>query len=236
MLLDLIQSGFDRSLLIQVLLSLPMIILALCVHETAHGWVAYKLGDPTARNLGRLSLNPLKHLDLLGFLAMMTIGIGWAKPVPINARNFSNPRVGMALSGIAGPISNLLMGFICILLYAVTWTVTVIVGDSPAVGMLEIVQMLFFVGAVINFSLAIFNLIPVPPFDGSRFIYIFLPTKWYFKVMKYERYTGLVLIGILLVLSHFGINPISIVVQFLIDLILSALQVPIYFLLTAILG
>lgn len=236
MLLDLIQSGFDRSLLIQVLLSLPMIILALCVHETAHGWVAYKLGDPTARNLGRLSLNPLKHLDLWGFLAMMTIGIGWAKPVPINARNFSNPRVGMALSGIAGPVSNLLMGFICILLYAVTWTVTVIVGDSPAVGMLEVVQMLFFVGTVINFSLAIFNLIPVPPFDGSRFIYILLPAKWYFKVMKYERYTGLVLIGILLVLSHFGINPISIVVQFLIDLILSALQVPIYFLLTAILG
>lgn len=236
MLLDLIQSGFDRNVLIQLLLSLPVIILALCVHETAHGWVAYKLGDPTAKNLGRLSLNPFKHLDLFGFLAMLTIGIGWAKPVPINARNFQNPRVGMALSGIAGPVSNLVMGFISILLYAVAWTISVIVGDSPVALALEILQMLFYIGGLLNFSLAIFNLIPVPPFDGSRFIYIFLPTKWYFKVMKYERYTGLVLIAILLILSHFGINPISIVVRFMINLILSALQVPIYMLLNVILG
>ena len=236
MLLDLIQSGFDRSLLIQMLLCLPMIILALCVHETAHGWVAYKLGDPTARNLGRLTLNPLKHLDPMGFLAMLIIGIGWAKPVPINARNFSNPRVGMALSGIAGPISNLVLGFICALLHAIALSITIIVGEGPAAGVLSILYLMFYIGAVINFSLAIFNLIPVPPFDGSRFIYVFLPTKWYFKVMQYERYSGLVLIGILLVLSHFNINPIATVVEFLLRLILPALQVPIYFIMTAILG
>lgn len=236
MLLDLIQSGFDRNYLIQILLSLPVIILALCVHETAHGWVAYKLGDPTAKNLGRLTLNPLKHLDPIGFLAMLIIGIGWARPVPINTRNFKNPRVGMALSGIAGPVSNFIMGLVSILLYVVTWTIAVIVGQHQAALALEILEMFFYISALLNFSLAIFNLIPVPPFDGSRFAYILLPTKWYFKVMKYERYTGLIIIAVLLVLSHFGINPISIVVGFIIDVILTVCQIPVSLILAAFFG
>ena len=219
MLLSLLESGFDRDVLIQLLLSLPIIVFALSVHETAHGWVAYKLGDPTARNLGRLTLNPFKHLNLFGFLSMLIAGIGWANPVPINARNFKNPRVGMALSGIAGPVSNFVIAVVSYVGFMMTqFIVLLATGTSEAPHILvDILLMFLYLSAYLNFSLAIFNLIPVPPFDGSRFLFIFLPTKWYFKVMQYERYTGLVLIVALMVLSRFGIHPVAWVVQLLMN-------------------
>ena len=104
--------GGGREGLITALLCLPVILFSLSFHEAAHGYVAYKLGDPTARNLGRLTLNPMKHLDPFGALAMLLIGFGWAKPVPIVARNFKNPRWGMGISAIAGPVSNLILGIV----------------------------------------------------------------------------------------------------------------------------
>ena len=218
MLLTLLYEGFSRNALISVLLSLPVIVLSLCLHETAHGWVAYKLGDPTARNLGRLTLNPLKHLDPIGFLFMLLFGIGWAKPVPINTRNFKNPRVGMALSGIAGPISNLLLGLLGMILSVVTMVICYLAGIDPDTNVWITVLLLFLdVLAFMNVALAVFNLIPVPPFDGSRFAYVFLPTKWYFKVMQYERFTGIAIMIIIFILSRIGLNPISIVVYFILD-------------------
>ncbi|MBO5841800.1 MAG: site-2 protease family protein [Clostridia bacterium] len=218
MLLTLLYEGFSRNALISVLLSLPVIVLSLCLHETAHGWVAYKLGDPTARNLGRLTLNPLKHLDPMGFLFMLLFGIGWAKPVPINTRNFKNPRVGMALSGIAGPISNLLLGLLGMILSVVTMVICYLAGIDPDTNVWITVLLLFLdVLAFMNVALAVFNLIPVPPFDGSRFAYVFLPTKWYFKVMQYERFTGIAIMIIIFILSRIGLNPISIVVYFILD-------------------
>ena len=218
MLLTLLYEGFSRNALISVLLSLPVIVLSLCLHETAHGWVAYKLGDPTARNLGRLTLNPLKHLDPMGFLFMLLFGIGWAKPVPINTRNFKNPRVGMALSGIAGPLSNLLLGLLGMILYVVTFVLCVLNQVDPqAVTWIRVLLSFLEVLAYLNVALAVFNLIPVPPFDGSRFAYVFLPTKWYFKVMQYERYTGIIIMVVIFVLSRIGYNPISIVVNFILD-------------------
>ena len=184
MLLSLLSEGFSRDALISVLLSLPVIVLSLCLHETAHGWVAYKLGDPTARNLGRLTLNPLKHLDPIGFIFMLLFGIGWAKPVPINTRHFKNPRVGMALSGIAGPVSNLLLGFLGMALYVLTVVICIVAGVDPwAIVWIKVLLLFLDALAFLNIALAVFNLIPVPPFDGSRFAYVFLPTKWYFKVM-----------------------------------------------------
>ncbi len=216
MLLSLLSEGFSRDALISVLLSLPVIVLSLCLHETAHGWVAYKLGDPTAKNLGRLTLNPLKHLDPIGFIFMLLFGIGWAKPVPINTRHFKNPRVGMALSGIAGPISNLLLGFLGMVLYVLTIVICVVAGVDPwAITWTTVLLLFLEVLAFMNIALAVFNLIPVPPFDGSRFAYVFLPAKWYFKVMQYERYTGIVIMVIIFILSRIGYNPISIVVDFI---------------------
>lgn len=216
MLLTLLSEGFSRDALISVLLSLPVIVLSLSLHETAHGWVAYKLGDPTAHNLGRLTLNPLKHLDPIGFIFMLLFGIGWAKPVPINTRHFKNPRVGMALSGIAGPISNLLLGFLGMLLYVLTIVICVVAGVDPwAIVWTKVLLLFLDVLAFMNIALAVFNLIPVPPFDGSRFAYVFLPTKWYFKVMQYERYTGIAIMAIIFILSRIGYNPISIVVNFI---------------------
>jgi len=203
--------------IIQLLLSVPVILLSLSVHEAAHAFVAYKLGDPTARNLGRLTLNPFKHINPFGFISMLVIGIGWANPVPINTRNFKNPRKGMMLSALAGPVSNLLLGIIFCLLEGFAQTFNYY---QMYMGHYQDFMFWFsfslwaitYIGAVLNFALAIFNLIPAPPFDGSRIFFYFLPKNWYFKVMRYEQYIGLGIILVLVVLSRFfNISPVSFV-------------------------
>jgi Zn-dependent protease len=217
-----------------LLLSLPVVLLALTVHETAHGYVAYKLGDTTARDLGRLTLNPLKHLNPLGFLSMLIVGFGWANPVPINTRNFKNPRVGMAIAGIAGPVSNFLIAAVSLFLSMLLQFILILSGVEQPHILIEVLDMFLFMSTYLNLALAVFNLIPVPPFDGSRFAYVFLPTKWYFKVMEYERITGIVLIVILMLLSRIGISPVSIVVEFLMNLMGTLFALPLNLILNAI--
>ena len=198
-----------------MLLSMPVMLMALSVHESAHGYAAYKLGDPTARNLGRITLNPVKHFDLFGFLSMLVFHIGWAKPVPINARYFKKPRRDMAITGAAGPLSNVCLALIhlAILRIVMIFITNAVLGGRITSELwmivLSLIVYLLYMGVIMNIVLAIFNLIPIPPFDGSRIFYAFLPPKWYFGVMKYEQYIMIGCIIFLFLLSRLGINPLA---------------------------
>ena len=198
-----------------MLLSLPVMLMALSVHESAHGYAAYKLGDPTAHSLGRITLNPVKHFDLFGFLSMLIFHIGWAKPVPVNARYFKNPRRDFAIVGAAGPLSNICLALIhllilrLVMIYATNSVVNGTLTEGVWMTVLALVAYLLYMGVAMNIILAIFNLIPIPPFDGSRIFYAFLPPKWYFGVMKYERYIMLGCIILFFLMSNMGINPLA---------------------------
>ena len=208
MLSTLLSGNTDmRSFLIELLLSLPIIFLVISVHETAHGYVAYKLGDPTAKNLGRLTLNPLKHIDPFGFASMILVGYGWATPVPINTRYFKNPRRDMALSGAAGPVSNLLLAivFAVLLKLSITFVPGFIYSSETNVRVYMILVTFLSMGVNYNVAFAVFNMLPIPPFDGSRILYVFLPPKYYFGIMKYERYIA---IGLLFLLILGVLDPV----------------------------
>ncbi len=217
-MLNSILNGNIQSFLITFLLSLPIVLLALSLHETAHGYVASRLGDPTARSLGRLTLNPAKHIDPIGFICMALLGFGWAKPVPVNTRYFKKPKRDMALTAAAGPISNILLAFV----FAILLRVEVELGPRFVSSQLtyNIYMWLYIfleLGVRLNITLAVFNLIPIPPFDGSRIFLTLLPSDLYFKVMKYERYLYFALLALL----FFGVldRPIDYVTNLFMNLI-----------------
>ncbi len=224
MLLSLLTSSNPKDSIAILLLSLPVILIALVFHEVAHGFVAWKCGDSTAYNLGRLTLNPKNHLDPIGFFCMLIFGFGWAKPVPINTRNFRNPKRGMALSALAGPVANLCLGVISALLYGFFWALGSYLLNTigPNAFWFKFVDwtvLLFMLGAFYNFFFMIFNLIPVPPFDGSRIALTFLPTNIYFRIMRYERQIMFGILIALLVLSNLGFSPFGWVAEKLTELI-----------------
>lgn len=170
------------------------VIIALPVHECAHAFVANRLGDPTAKNNGRITLNPFRHLDLIGTICLLFTGIGWAKPVPINPYNFKNPKAGMAISSAAGPLSNFLLAVLS-MVFEKVFFYAAISANSEALSM---VASVFSYMAIINISLAIFNMLPVPPFDGSRIVSYFLPQQTYFNLMRYEKYIYIAVLAVLL--------------------------------------
>ena len=201
------------------IIRLIIVLFALTVHEVAHGYAAYKMGDPTARAFGRLSLNPLKHLDPIGFLCMLLFRFGWARPVPINTRYFKNPRRGMAISALAGPLANVALSFIAILLmriYMALLTPNLMALDTEFKYNLAILVLDFLIQfASLNLYLGLFNLIPVPPLDGSRILFVILPDKYYFGIMKYERYIQIALL--LLLYTGLLSGPLSMAFNFVYD-------------------
>ena len=193
MLFDLIRGGHSMlEILAGVFASLFVVFCTLPFHEYAHALVATKLGDQTARLSGRLSLNPMRHIDPLGALMIVLVGFGYAKPVPVNPRNFKNPKVGMALTALAGPCANLLMAIVFLLLKNI---ILLFPTSNPIVLALAY---FFIFAASINIGLAVFNLLPIPPLDGSRILQLIIPTKYYFKFLQYERYVVIVVFVLLL--------------------------------------
>ncbi len=195
MLIDLFRSGFDKFSVVQILLLIPVILISLSVHEYAHGYAAMKLGDNTARNLGRLSLNPLSHIDPVGFVFLLLFGFGWAKPVPVNMRNVKKGRFGFLAVALAGPFSNIILA----LLGAVVFNLFIVVESYVSISeTLSLVIYLFFAIFVqLNVTYSVFNMIPVPPLDGSRIITAIIPRRFAEWVFRYERFIQIILIILL---------------------------------------
>lgn len=211
-LIRLLMAGAaPRDVIPGMIFTVIVVLFSLSLHETAHGWMACKLGDKTAKYMGRLTLDPRKHLDPIGTVCMLLFGFGWAKPVPVNSRYFKKPRRDMALTAAAGPVSNLLLSFLSCLVFLVILAFSdsaaaffyygfagdAIMNASVWQKILALLSQLFYYSHKLNLYLAIFNLIPIPPLDGSRILFIFLPDKIYFGLMKYERIISLALLILL---------------------------------------
>ncbi|MCD8143330.1 MAG: site-2 protease family protein [Clostridiales bacterium] len=194
-------ANFDVTVLLVYLLRAAIALLCIVSHELAHGYIALRLGDDTAQRQGRLTLNPLSHIDPLGLLLMIFAGFGWAKPVPVNMRNFRNPKQGMAITALAGPACNLLIALAALglasLIYHFLWVTEASV---------YIMLLLMYI-AVMSTGLGMFNLIPIPPLDGSKILFSLLPDRIYAQILRYERYVMLVLFA----LVFFGVldTPLS---------------------------
>ncbi len=193
MILDLVRDGFTLELLLNLCVRVFAIFCVLPIHEYAHGLVANKLGDDTARLQGRLTLNPLAHIDPIGALMIVLVGFGYAKPVPVNISKFKvyKRKQYMALVAFAGPLSNMIMATIFSFFYVLF---DFKLGASAAT---EAISLFFFYASSINISLAVFNLLPIPPLDGSKILAAVLPNRLYFKLMQYERYIVLVVFALL---------------------------------------
>ncbi len=189
-----------NHILQEISILLVPVLMAVTMHELAHGWVAYKLGDPTAKAAGRLTLNPLKHLDVLGTIVFfVTRMIGWAKPVPVNPFNFKNPKRDMAWVALAGPAMNILLAAGFAFLLKILLLVPV-APNSSMVSILIPLALMFKAGIIINIGLAIFNIIPIPPLDGSKILEGMLPAEAALQYAKLERYGFIILI--LLIFTH----------------------------------
>ncbi len=181
-----------------LILIAPPILLALTLHEFSHAFAAFRLGDDTAKQMGRLSLNPLRHLDLVGTVMIFLVHFGWAKPVPVNGMNLQNPKRDMLWISLAGPVSNMVLA----LLSGILMRVLVSMGlDAAQMPWIRILYMMLFFSLQINLALAIFNILPIAPLDGSKILFGILPRQYEHWVIPLERYGPLVLLG-LIILGH----------------------------------
>jgi len=206
--------GLDWSFFENILIYVIPAMVCLTIHETCHVLVAYKLGDPTAKNAGRLSLNPIRHVDLIGLLMLVVCHFGWAKPVPVDSRNFKDPKKGMAVTALAGPVSNLVLAVVLLAVYGLLYLPLLYLGS---VG--HFFLRLILTTAYLSTALAIFNIIPISPLDGSKVLYSVIPDKAYFTILRYERYG----MGLLIILVATGVlgKPLSNVTEFVFDRLFS---------------
>lgn len=203
-------SALDFGSMLDMVLRLAAVLLCLTVHETCHGLAAYALGDPTARRAHRLSLNPLRHIDWFGLLMMFAAGFGWAKPVPVNPNYFKKPKQGMAITALAGPVSNFLLALLTLLAARILCDVAAYSETNQ-----RILDFLLMV-AVLSIGLGLFNLVPIPPLDGSKVLFAVLPDRAYDWLMRNERYGMLLLFA--LVFFDVGSNALSKTIQWVFDL------------------
>jgi Zn-dependent protease len=189
------------ALILRLVIQTPIVLISLTVHEFAHGWVSSKLGDPTPRRSGRLTLNPFAHLDVIGTLLMIVTGFGWARPVPVNPQYYKNYKKGMMLTAAAGPLANLLLAVIGMIIYYMVLIISVKLG--PDLQIFYTIEMFAYMFVYVNLCFMIFNIIPIPPLDGSKILGIFLPNGAYYKMLQYDRYFML-LIMLLSLTGAFG--------------------------------
>lgn len=217
------QLNYDK--LMELLITVAAALICVTLHELAHGFAAWKLGDPTAKNAGRLSLNPIRHIDVVGLICMAIAHFGWAKPVPINPRYFRHFRRDTAITALAGPVANVLIAFVFLTFYSVAAWFSLYLGE-PA--WLEYLSLFFWYTAILSTGLAVFNLIPVPPLDGSKILFSLLPDRYYLWLLRYERY-GFLLMAALLFFNVLD-KPLLFLRTGLLDLLWKVCQWPIHLL------
>lgn len=197
-------AGLDYHYLVELLLQAVPALLCIMVHEICHGLAAYALGDQTAKRQGRLSLNPLRHIDWFGLVMLAFFHIGWAKPVSVDMRNFKNPKRGMALTALAGPVSNFVLAALALFLFGLLYAP--LNGSKLGSDVLTLLNLI----AYLSVSLGLFNLIPFPPLDGSKVLFSFLPDRAYAKLMFLERYGMIALIVLVVALNRVcDVSPVA---------------------------
>ena len=196
--------GLDWSYLTDLLLQLIPALLCIMIHEICHGAAAYALGDRTAATQGRLSLNPLHHVDWFGLLMLAVFHFGWAKPVSVDMRNFKHPKRDMAITALAGPASNFVLAALAVFLFGLFYRDLYVSGAGRFV--IRLLQYM----AILSISLGLFNLIPIPPLDGSKVLFSFLPDRAYARLMVLERYGMILLFALVFLMNRaFDVSPVA---------------------------